>query len=188
MYAWYKRWWQEKERRARQHTLYNFTYNGATRKHTFELITKATSPTKWFCEGAFLARSSFLDRFLYRNTRVLLLFLSFFFLLFFLSLSESVDQLITAMHLIVITTAAIVTSWRTLLAVAGRSLINETAGKLRPSPVPAHCTSRALPPLYMLPSSRHPPLLRRSQYIALPPSEQSFQFYSLALLRMSSHD
>lgn len=54
------------------------------------------------------------------------------FLLSSLSLSKSVDQLITAMHRIVITTAAIVTSRRTLLAAWSTRLLASCDHRLSP--------------------------------------------------------
>lgn len=85
-----------------------------------------------------------------------------------LSLSGSVNQLITVTHRTAITTVAIVTSRRALLAAGSTRLPASRDHRLPSLPFP-RCTLRVPPPPAISPLySRHPLPLRRSKRFALP--------------------
>lgn len=170
----------EPPRRQRGDTLYNsYTTRGKTR---------STPPTSWSRERRHgqrrddpcargLSFSLYLDRLLFRNARARLLSLS-------LSLLGSVDQLITATHRTAITTAAIVTSRRALLAAGSTRLPASRDHRLPSLPPALHFACSATPgdlPFF----SRHPlppPLLGIS---CAPTFGQSRWLLSLSFTRNS---
>lgn len=137
--------------------------------HILREETRSTPPTSWSRERRHGQREAIL-----RGEGPLFQLLPFSerprasFISLPLSLSGSVNQLITVTHRTAITTAAIVTSRRALLA-AGSTRLPASRDHRLPSLPFLRCTLRVPPPPAISPLySRHPLPLRRTERLALP--------------------